>query len=164
MIKDNPDHGFVLSRVSELLETEELFNSYFMNNPVPAWYKIFHEPSKTLSMRWVNKAYTEQTGISIAAYEAQSDKGIWSEDTANQYSKNDFLAIQKRIPIPCIEYAPNPTTQVPEVWVGWKWPHIKKSRVLGVWGMANAHLVENWELIKEKHPFYVKYGKGLDNA
>lgn len=153
---------FLHDRIEHLLLIEELFESYFEYNPVASWYKRYDPIRNVFIMERVNESYSSLTGIASTSYEGQEDSSVWEDDAASAYAKNDMFVIRTRRVIPICEVSDNPATGRKEVWVGWKWPHIKEGIVQGVWGLANNFEYENWMKIREDHPFYIRYKKQLE--
>lgn len=147
-------------RIEYLLNIERLFESFFDDNPVPAWHKTYKKRENIFLMDFVNDAYTSHTGVTNTAYKGQEDSAIWTEDTSSTFYLNDLRVVQNRILLPISESFVNPLTNHEEVVVGFKWPSLDLSHrkePAGVWGLGHFFPKAVWEEIKEGHPHYQKY-------
>ena len=149
-------------RIKKLLETERLFESMFNDCPVPCWHKVYDKRSDKFFMDIVNDAYTEATGITVEAYQGQSDPMLWEDSTAAIFHKNDSHVFRTRVVLPIEERINNPMTGTEQYAVGWKWPIVSGRSLTGIWGMANMFEKEMWEAARPTNPFYKKNAVILD--
>jgi hypothetical protein len=144
------------------VEIEKLFNGFFNDNPVPAWYKGFDKRSARFYMAQVNEAYTEATGVTTEAFEGNLDTAVFEQPSSEVFYLNDLYVSQKRIRIPVEERLVNPKTRTVQYAIGFKWPQIERRAVKGVWGVANLFDAEMWERVRHKHPHYLKNQQFMD--
>jgi len=149
-------------RIAHLLLIEELFESYFHYNPVASWHKVYDSTRQAFYMDSVNDAYAAHTGLQPDAYEGQQDDRLWEKDAAEEFYRNDMEVVRHRSVLPIAERGTNPLTGVEEVFLGWKWPHVKDGVVVGVWGLCNFFTAVEWDAIKHDHPFYKRYKNILE--
>lgn len=140
----NPDHEFLLRRIEDLLENEEAYLSFFMDNPVPSWHKSID--GDRLVMDIVNPAYTAYTGISMGAYKGREDRAVWGQQVGETFSDNDRKVLETRTRVAIEELTLIPNSGKEVVWVGWKWPRFdQEGRIIGIWGSAIPYDKEIWD-------------------
>lgn len=121
-----------IERVKLLKETESQHQSFWNDNPFPAWLKWVRDGKVVMGK--VNQAYTAATGITVRAYEGEEDSAIWGEGIG--FNKADREVICTRARVQIAEQGRNPLSHIDEVWCGWKWPEMRNGEVVGIWGKA----------------------------
>lgn len=127
-----------MEKLSSRLETADRYlehkcvflRSFIACLPFPAWIK-----TPDLRMMYVNPAYEHQYGVCIEQYNEMFDHAVWNEATADEFFKNDNIAINEARIVDVVERVTLPDGRVLDIKLV-KFPLITDGELIAVAGMA----------------------------
>ncbi len=105
-----------------LKESQERFALFMKNSPAIAWIK-----DNEGRMVFVNQVFTDTFQISAKEAEGKTDYELWPSKIADQFRRNDTLALQKNKTIETYERAPTPDGKMHD-WRVFKFPLKNKGK------------------------------------
>lgn len=151
----------LFSFVQKITKSENLFRHNFLNSRSLRWYKSYDSDNNKFRMLFINKQFSNVTGIHQDAYFGREDDMFWGNEEHSIIYNNDMSVLHKKIPIHYEESLKNLLNGKEEIWAGWRFPEFcsKSSnsvkKVVGVHGEAIVFPKDMWNTFSEDTKQYI---------